>query len=52
LLSGATLTAQRNAVAEFLNGGRWALAPEFVELIKAALVIAKLHRLTRNGNFF
>jgi DNA invertase Pin-like site-specific DNA recombinase len=69
--TGWGIEAQRKAVADFLNGGRWALAREFVEVesgrrsdrpqlaaalalcrkLKAALVIAKLDRLTRNTKF-
>jgi DNA invertase Pin-like site-specific DNA recombinase len=69
--TGWGIAAQRKAVADFLNGGRWALAHEFVEVesgrrgdrpqlaaalalcrkLKAALVIAKLDRLTRNTKF-
>ncbi len=65
------LEAQRKAVEDFLNGGRWDLIAEFVEvesgkrddrpklaealarcrLHNAALVIAKLDRLSRDAHF-
>ena len=30
--SGLGIEAQRNAVTDFLNGGKWALVKEFVEI--------------------
>jgi DNA invertase Pin-like site-specific DNA recombinase len=56
--SGLGLEAQREAVAAYLNGGRWTLVAEYVETesgkradrakLGATLVFAKLDRLTRN----
>ena len=31
--SGLGIEAQRNAVAEYLNGGNWSLVKEFVEVV-------------------
>src|ERR1700760_2468319 len=69
--SGLGLEAQRKAVADYLNGGRWKLLEEFVEgesgrradrpelakafalcrAHRAALVVAKVDRLTRSHDF-
>jgi DNA invertase Pin-like site-specific DNA recombinase len=62
--SGLGLEAQRRAVLDYLNGGRWSLEQEFIEIesgkhsdrpqlmaVKARLVIAKLDRLSRNLAF-
>lgn len=69
--SGLGLEAQRKAVADYLNGGRWKLLREFVEVEsgrradrpkldeafklcrahRAALVVAKVDRLTRSHHF-
>ena len=52
--SGLGLEAQREAVARYLNGGRWQVAAEFVEVesgrkakrpeLEKALVAARLHK--------
>src|SRR5258708_6688283 len=69
--SGLGLEAQQKAVRDYLNGGRWQLVEEIVEVEsgkrddrpqlaraldlcrawRATLVIAKLDRLARNGEF-
>src|SRR3979411_1959304 len=69
--SGLGLDAQRQAVADYLDGGKWELIAEFVEVetgkkderhklkealprakvTGATLVMAKLHRLSRNIGF-
>ena len=52
--SGLGLVAQRKAVADYLNGGKWTLAAEFVEIesgkrsdnrpqLAAALAVCKKH---------
>jgi DNA invertase Pin-like site-specific DNA recombinase len=69
--SGLGLEAQRKAVDDYLNGGKWTLVKEFVEIEsgrradrpelakalmlcrahRAALVVAKVDRLTRSHDF-
>jgi DNA invertase Pin-like site-specific DNA recombinase len=63
--SGLGLDAQRAAVADRLNGGRWQMVGEFIEVEspqldaaiaackkhKAKLIVAKLDRLSRNVAF-
>src|SRR6478752_175451 len=54
--SGLGLEAQRHAVAEYLNGGRWKLVAEHIEIesgrknerteLRAALSACRLHRAT------
>ncbi len=54
--SGLGLEAQRKSVDDFLNGGRWNLAAEFVEVesgkrddrpkLAEALALCRLHRAT------
>src|SRR4051812_19571383 len=54
--SGLGLEAQRQAVADFLNGGRWELIGEFVEVesgkradrpqLEAAMAACRVHRAT------
>jgi DNA invertase Pin-like site-specific DNA recombinase len=54
--SGLGLEAQRQAVADYLNGGRWELLTEFVEVesgkradrprLEAAMAACRLHRAT------
>src|SRR6516225_1274443 len=55
-LSGLGLEAQKDAVADFLNGGRWTLLDEFVEVesgknsdrsqLALALALCRLHNAT------
>jgi DNA invertase Pin-like site-specific DNA recombinase len=55
-LSGLGLEAQKNAVADYLNGGRWTLLDEFVEVesgknsdrpeLARALALCRLHKAT------
>jgi DNA invertase Pin-like site-specific DNA recombinase len=55
--SGLGLEAQREAVLTYLDGGRWSLVQEFVEVEsgkrndRPELIIAKLDRLSRNLAF-
>src|SRR5712664_3137865 len=69
--SGLGVEAQRQAVETYLNGGKWTLVKEFVEVEsgkradrpelakalmlcrahRAALVVAKVDRLTRSHDF-
>ena len=54
--SGLGLEAQKNAVADFLNGGRWTLLDEFIEVesgknsdrpqLERALALCRLHKAT------
>jgi DNA invertase Pin-like site-specific DNA recombinase len=55
-LSGLGLEAQRDAVADYLNGGRWTLLDEFVEVesgknadrpqLAQALALCRIHKAT------
>ena len=54
--SGLGLEAQKNAVADYLNGGRWTLLDEFIEVesgknsdrpqLERALALCRLHKAT------
>ena len=55
-ISGLGLEAQRNAVADYLNGGRWTLLEEYTEVesgknsdrpqLARALALCRLHKAT------
>ena len=46
--SGLGLEAQRKAVADFLNGGRWQLLTEFVEVEQVDLAVKLYDKLIQD----